>query len=40
MHHAKNDYLMLTLWLNQNYKNTLPKLTNHSIGCDGVVINH
>jgi len=40
MHHAKNDVLVLKLWLDETKHDNFPAFSTHNVGCGGVVVNN
>jgi hypothetical protein len=38
-HHAKNDYVMLTRWINEDEASKLPLYASHYVGVGGLVLN-
>ena len=39
MHHAENEYIMLSKWLLKDRLSTLPSFSTHYVGCAGAIIN-
>ena len=35
-HHARNDYAMLQLWLDDNTESKIPQYANHQVGVAGI----
>ena len=38
MHHAKDDYLMMTQWLPRDQPNKMPGFASHYVGVGGLVL--
>ena len=38
-HHAKDDYILMTKWLQKEMQNKMPHFASHYCGVGGVVIN-
>jgi len=38
-HHARGDYSMLTLWIDNSTNSTLPAFANHTVGASGICVN-
>ena len=39
LHHAKDDYIMLTIWLPTDEENKIPSFSTHYVGVGGFVLN-
>ena len=39
LHHAKDNYIMLTKWLAEDEENKIPSFSTHYCGVGGIVLN-